>query len=204
MEPLVLLPLWIWAALVRFPCSCSTQTHTQKSPNRPWSVCPLLLCCGASAEKQLHGNFKGDSSMHTTPNPSRHTEDALKQLVGLRWPQVCVVAHVCVPACVNKQPQGMVLWLSGHTACSQRSHSARGSLGGCRGRQQKDHCGSPKKRHHFFNIENTRLAPWSGMHAWFIYTLQMEGRLCVSLSIYICICTCACLYSHMWHQKSHP
>lgn len=132
--------------------------------------------------------------MHTTLNPSRHTEDALKQLVGPWWPHVCVVARVCASLCKQTAPG-----LSGHTACSQRSHSAPGSQGGCRGRQQKDHCGSPKKRHHFFNIENTRLAPWSGMHAWFIYTLQMVGRLCVSLclSIYIYVYVCVHVYIHI-------
>lgn len=115
MEPLVSLPLWIWAALMRFPCSCHTQTHTPKSPNRPRSVCPRLLCCGASADKRLHGNFKGDSSMHTTPNPSRHTEDALKQLVGPWWPQVCAVARVCASLCKQTAP--------GHGALAVRTHS---------------------------------------------------------------------------------
>lgn len=173
-----------------------------KITHRPRSVCPRLLCCGASTDKRLHGNFKGDSSMHTTPNPSRHIEDALKQLVGPWWPQVCVVARVCASLCKQTAP--------GHRALAVRTHSVLTAVpqhtwqpGGCRRRQQKDHCGSPQKRHHFLNIENTRLAPWSGMHAWFIYILQMVGRLCV-FSLYICICMCACFYSHMWHQKSHP
>lgn len=81
--------------------------------------------------------------------------------------------HVCVPACVNKQPQGMVLWLSGHTACSQRSHSTRGSHGRLQRTPAEGSLRFPQEKAPFFNIENTRLAPWSGMHAWFIYTLQM-------------------------------
>lgn len=124
--------------------------------------------------------------MHTTLNPSRHIEDALKQLVGPRWPHVCVVARVCASLCKQTAP--------GHRALAVRTHSMLTAVpqrtwqpGGCRGRQQKDHCGSPKKAP-FFNIENTRLAPWSGMHAWFIYTLQVVGRLCVSLSIYMYVC----------------
>lgn len=107
-----------------------------------------------------------------------------------------------MPACVNKQPQGIVLWLSGHTACSQQSHSARGSQGGCRGRQHKDHCSSPKKKAPFVNIENTRLAPWSGMHAWFRYTLQMVGRLCVSLYIYVYMYVCMFIFTYVAPEES--
>lgn len=194
MEPLVLLPLWIWAVLVRFPCSCGKQTHTQKTSNRPQSVFPLLLCCGASMDKRLHGNFKGDNSMHTTLSPSRHTADALKQLVAPRWPRVCVVARVCASLCKQTAP--------GHRALAVRTHSVLTAVPQRtwqpRGLQRMPAQGSlrfPKKKAPFFNIENTRLAPWSGMHAWFIYTLQMVGRLCVSL--YICIYVCVHVYIHI-------
>lgn len=196
-----LVALWIWAALVRFPCSCSMQTHTQKSPNRPQSVFPLLLCCGASRDKQLHGNFEGDNSMHTTLNPSRHIEDALKQLVGPWWPHVCVVARVCASLCKQTAPGPRALAVRTHsvlTAVPQRTWQP----GGASEDASRRIIVVPQEKAPFFNTGNTRLAPWSGMHAWFIYTLQMVGRLCVSLYIYICMC--ACLYSHMWHQKSHP
>lgn len=106
-----------------------------------------------------------------------------------------------MPACVNNQPQGIVLWLSGHTACSQRSHSARGSQR-AGGLQSRRIIAVPQKRHHFFNIENTRLAPWSGMHAWFIYTLQMAGRLCVSLYIYMYMYVCMFIFTYVAPEES--
>lgn len=125
--------------------------------------------------------------MHTTLNPSRHTEDALKQLVGLRWPHVCVVARVCASLCKQTAPGPRALAVRTHsvlTVVPQRTWQ----LGGASEDASRRIIVVPRKKAPFLNTGNTRLAPWSGMHAWFIYTLQMVGRLCVSLYIYMYVC----------------
>lgn len=139
--------------------------------------------------------------MHTTLSPSRHTEDALKQLVAPRWPRVCVLARVCASLCKQTAP--------GHRALAVRTHSVLTAVpqrtwqpGGAAEDASRRIFAVPQKKAPFFNIENTRLAPWSGMHAWFIYTLQMVGRLCVSLYIYVYMYVCMFIFTYVAPEES--
>lgn len=80
---------------------------------------------------------------------------------------------------------------AGHCALAVRTHSDpmghTEAMGAARERTPAEGSLWFLKKAPFVNIENTRLAPLSGMHAWFIYTLQMVGRLCVCVYIYVCV-----------------
>lgn len=147
MEPLILWPLWIWDCLGAFSFQLQYANpypeNIQKAPIY-FSPSPLLRCLHREAIKwQFHGR-----RLHAHYSKTKQAHRRCIEAAGGTTADTRVRGGTCVPARVNKQHQGIVLWLSGHTACSRRSHRAHGSGGGCRGRQQEDCCGSPK-RHHF-------------------------------------------------------
>lgn len=103
--------------------------------------------------------------------------------------------HVRASPRVNKQHQGVALWLSGHTRRARSDPAGHTAAMGAAEDASGRIVAVPQEGTVFFNIEHTRLAPLSGMRAWFLYALRMVGRRC---DVYVCICMCVCMYIYTY------
>lgn len=162
MEPLVLLPLWIWDCLGAFSFQLQYANpyseNIQKAPI--YFSTSLLRCLHREAIKgQFHGRRLDARYSKTKQKHRRRIEAAGGTAVATR-----VRGGTCVPAPCKQTA-------SGHRALAVRTHGVLAAIPWDtqrrRGLQRTPAEGSlrfPKKAP-FFNIENTRLAPLSGMHA---------------------------------------